>query len=408
MAPVSEGPKNVNGHPPLYGVRIVAVEQFGAGPWGTMLLADLGAEIIKVENPGTQGDIGRYVGPYTVEQDSLYFQSFNRNKKSITLNLQHPRVREVLHPLVAVSDGVFNNLRGDLPARLGLDYAALGRVKPSIVCCSLSAFGRTGARAGEPGYDYLMQGYAGWMSITGEPGRPPQKAGLSLVDLSAGGMAALGLVSAILRARETGLGCNVDVNLFDTALSELGYVGAWHLTAGYQPERTADSSHPSQIPSQVLPTADGWLVVMCAKEKFYQNLVRILGAPELADDARFRRFEDRLKNRDALVPVLKDLSRKKTTAEWLDLLKGQVPCAPVNSVEEAFQDPQVAEDEMVVEVPHPEFGVVRQVASPIKISDSGVEHRRGPKLGEDTDEVLEGVLDMSPEAIEGLRREGVL
>ena len=394
--------------PPLEGVRIIAFEQFGAGPWATMLLADLGAEVIKVENPNTQGDVARYVPPYTVEQDSVYFQSFNRNKKSITLNMQHPRVREVLHPLVAISDGVFNNLRGDLPAKLGLDYPALGQVKQSIVCCSLSAFGRTGGRTSEPGYDYLMQGYAGWMSITGEPGTPPQKTGLSLVDLSAGTMAALGLMSAILRARETGVGCDVDVNLFDTALSELAYVGAWHLTKGYQPQRMVDSSHPSQIPSQVLPTKDGWLVVMCAKEKFYQNLVRIFGAPELSDDPRFRSFADRLENRNVLGPILKDLARQRTTAEWLGLLKGQVPCAPVNTVEEAFRDPQVAENEMILEIPHPEFGVARQVAGPIKISDAKVEHRRGPKLGEHTEQVLKDYLKMSPEEIENMHRDGLL
>ncbi|MCZ6677482.1 MAG: CoA transferase, partial [Candidatus Poribacteria bacterium] len=158
---MSEAPQIVNSRPPLAGVRIISVEQFGAGPWGTMMLADLGAEIIKIENPETQGDVARYVPPYTIEQDSVYFQSFNRNKKSITLNLRHPRAKEVLHPLVEISDGVFNNLRGDLSAKLGLDYPALWQVKPSIVCCSLSAFGRTGARASEPGYDYLMQGYAG-------------------------------------------------------------------------------------------------------------------------------------------------------------------------------------------------------------------------------------------------------
>ena len=387
---------------------MIAVEQYGAGPWATMLLADLGAEIIKIENPRTQGDIARYVPPYTANQDSVYFQSFNRNKKSITLDLQHPRAAEILHPLVAVSDAVFNNLRGDLPAKLGLDYAALGKVRPSIVCCSLSAFGRTGPRAGEPGYDYLMQGYAGWMSITGEPGTPPQKAWLSLVDLSAGVMAALGMMAAVLRARETGIGCDVDVSLFDTALSELAYVGAWHLTKGYQPQRLADSSHPSQVPSQVLPTKDGWLVVMCAKEKFYRNLVTIMEAPRLADDTRFQTFSDRLENREVLVPILKDLSRKKTTAEWLGLLKGHVPCAPVNSVEEAFSDPQVAEDEMVLEILHEEFGTVRQVASPIKISDSKTEHRRGPKLGEHTEDVLKEYLNMGPDEVDDRRRQGVI
>ncbi len=395
-------------HLPLEGVRILAVEQFGAGPWATMMLADLGAEIIKVENPATGGDVARYVTPYTAAQDSIYFQSFNRNKKSITLNLQHPRTSEILHPLAKASDAVFNNLRGDLPQKLGLDYPALKSLKPALVCCALSAFGRTGKRAAEPGYDYLMQGYAGWMSITGEPGGPPQKSGLSLVDLNGGVCAALGMVSAILRARETGLGCDVDVNLFDTALSQLGYIAAWHLTRGYEPARTPDSSHPSQIPSQVLPTADGWLVVMCAKEKFYRSLVQILGVPELADDPRFDNFANRLEHRGELVSRLKAQTQQKSTAAWLELLKGKVPCAPVNSVAEAFADPQVSEDQMVLDLPHPDFGTVRTVASPIKIGDTTVEHRRGPRLGEHTDEVLQHLLDLSPDAIADYRRDGVL
>ncbi|MDA0734112.1 MAG: CoA transferase [Chloroflexi bacterium] len=404
---LQNGTNSANGLP-LQGVRILAVEQYGAGPWGTMLLADMGAEIIKIENPETHGDVARYVPPYASDQDSVYFQSFNRNKSSVTLNLRHPRGKEIFHSLVEVSDAVFNNLRGDLPAKMGLDHETLGQIKPSIVCCSLSAFGRTGHRASEPGYDYLMQGYSGWMSITGDPEGPPQKFGLSMVDLSGGTMAVLGLVAAILKARESGCGCDVDVNLFDTALSHLAYVGAWHLTKGYQPQRTPDSSHPSQIPSQVLPTKDGWLVVMCAKEKFYQNLVRILGASELAEDPRFYSFAARLENRDQLVPLLKELTRKRSTTEWLDLLRGEVPCAPVNSVEEAFLDPQVAEDEMVLEIAHPDFGMVRQVASPIRIGGSKVEHRRGPQLGEQTYEVLEKFLKLSPQEIEDLRRQGVL
>ena len=248
----------------------------------------MGAEIIKVENPDTGGDVARYVPPYTGDQDSIYFQSFNRSKKSITLNLKHPDAKGVLHRLAAAADAVFNNLRGDLPAKLGLDYDSLGAANPAIVCCSLSAFGRQGPRAAEPGYDYIMQAYAGWMSITGEPDSPPQKAGLSMVDYSGGLMAALGMVSAILGARQSGRGCDVDVSLFDNAIAHLAYLGAWHLSAGYQPQRWPDSSHPSQVPSQVLPTADGWLVVMCAKEKFYSNLVTIMGAPELADDPRFQ------------------------------------------------------------------------------------------------------------------------
>jgi crotonobetainyl-CoA:carnitine CoA-transferase CaiB-like acyl-CoA transferase len=372
-----------------------------------MLLADLGADVVKVENPETGGDVARTVPPYAVEGDSVYFQAFNRNKRSITLNLQHPEARAVLHALVRRSDAVFNNLRGDLPDKLGLTYARLQAVKPEVVCCSLSAFGRTGRRAVEPGYDYLMQGYAGWMSITGEPGTPPQKSGLSLVDLTAGIMASLGLVSAVLRARETGMGGDVDVSLFDTALSELCYVGAWHLTRGYEPQRLPDSSHPSQIPSQVLPSQDGWFVVMCAKEKFWQRLVEAMGAPELAVDPRFRTFADRLRNREILGPILKDLSRQKTTAEWLELLRGQVPCAPVNSVAEALADPQVLEDEMILEVPHPAFGVVRELASPIKIADARRDHCRAPSLGEHTREVL-GEAGFSAEEVDALYARGVL
>ena len=394
--------------PPLAGVRILAVEQFGAGPWGTMMLADLGAEVIKIENPATGGDVSRTVAPFAGEGDSVYFQSFNRNKQSIALDLQHPRAREVLHPLVACSQAVFNNLRGDLPARLGLDYQALAPVNPAIVCGSLSAFGRVGPRASHPGYDYLMQGYAGWMSITGEPDGSPQKSGLSLVDLCAGALTALGVVSSILRARETGLGGDVDVSLLDTALAHLGYVGAWHLTGGFTPQRMPDSSHPSQIPSQVLPTQDGWLVVMCAKEKFYRNLVEIMGAPEMAEDPRFRTFPDRARNRESFVPLLKELSRRKTTAEWLALMEGKVPCAPVNSVEEALADPDLVREGMIQEFPHPQFGTVRLVGSAIQTTGQPVEPQRGPELGEQTDRVLSQLAGLSPDQIAELREARVV
>ena len=389
----------MNSSAPLEGVRVIAAEQYGAGPWATMILADLGAEVIKIENPKSNGDVGRYVPPYTGEQDSIYFQSFNRNKKSITLDLQHDRAGDVLHSLVEVSDCMFNNLRGDLPARLGLDYESLGPIRPSIVCCSLSAFGRSGPRAAEPGYDYLMQAYSGWMSITGDPDGPPQKTGPSIVDLSAGAMAAIGLLAAILRARQRGIGCDVDVSLFETALSELAYVAAWHLSRGYEPRRFPDSSHPSQVPSQSLPTRDGWMVVMCAKEKFYAGLVRIMGRPDLAEDPRFRTFADRLENRDLLVPILKDLSKRKTTADWLERLRGHVPCAPVNTVAEAFNDPMTDQEGLVLDIPHPEFGSVRQVASPIRIGDTRPGYRRGPRLGEHTDEVLTNLVGWTEEQI---------
>ena len=399
---------HMTARPPLEGIRILAFEQYGAGPWGTVHLGDLGAEIIKVEDPQSGGDVARYVPPYTSKQDSVYFQSFNRNKKSITLNLRHPNSSNVLRRVVAGSDAVFNNLRGDLPSKLGLDYQSLEQVNPSIVCCSLSAFGRHGDRATEPGYDYVIQGYAGWMSLTGEPDSAPQRTGLSLVDYTAGTMAALGMVSAILRARETGKGCDVDVSLFDNALAHLGYVGAWHLSRGFEPRRWADSSHPSQVPSQILPTKDGLIVVMCAKEKFYVNLVTIMGAPNLASDPRFATFAQRMENREELATLLKELSSKRTTAEWLDLLRGKVPCGPVNSVPQALSDPQVTEDEMVIEMDHPELGTVRQLSSPIKISDSRPSHRLGPQLGAHTNEILRKYARATDAEITAWRRDGVI
>lgn len=375
------------GEPPLSGMRILTVEQYGAGPFATMLLADMGAEVIKIEDPES-GDIGRYVPPFLGDRDSVYFQSLNRNKKSVALDISASKDRGLFEEMVSHSDVVFNNLRGDQPAKRRLVYDSLCVIRPKIVCAHLSGYGRSGQRAAEPGYDYLMQGYAGWMDITGEPGSPPQKSGLSLVDLSAGIAAGLGLVSAVLRARETGKGGDVDVALFDTAMSLLTYVGAWHLTCGYEPVRMADSSHPSQVPSQVLPTADGWLVVMCAKEKFYRRLVETMGRPDLATDERFVDFSARSANREVLVPILKELSRQKSTEDWLSLLRYKVPCAPVNTVEEALRDPAVVDREMIISVPHDTFGEVRQLASPIKVSGSHVSPVRAPRLGEHTEEVL--------------------
>ena len=210
---------------PLEGVRILAVEQFGAGPWATLQLSDLGADVIKLEDPGAGGDVARYVPPFQDGEDSLFFETFNRNKRSISLDLRHERGREVLLDLVAAVDVVFSNLRGDQPRRLGLMYDQLAEANARIVCCSLSGFGMTGPRAREGGYDYIMQGLAGWMSLTGEPDGPPTKSGLSLVDLSGGYVAAIAILAGLWRSRRDGVGCDCDVSLFETALAELMYVG---------------------------------------------------------------------------------------------------------------------------------------------------------------------------------------
>lgn len=393
---------------PLEGVRVLAISQYGAGPWTTLHLADLGAEIIKIEDPSTGGDVARYVPPYAGEQDSIYFQSFNRNKKSMTLNLRSEAGKQLFHDLVRESDAVFNNLRGDVPAKLGIDYAALQKVNPKIVCCSLSAFGRDNFRSTEPGYDYIMQAYAGWMSITGEPDGPPAKSGLSLVDLSAGVMAAFGMVSAIMKARETGEGCDVDVSLFDAAFSLLCYVGSWHLSRGYEPERTGHSAHPSQVPAQIFQTANGWLAIMCAKEVFWQNLCDAAGHPELVEDPRFRSFADRLEHRTELTRILDGLFLTRTTEAWLSVLRGRIPCGPVNTIPQALEDPLVTDNELIVEFDHPEFGVVRQLATAVRISGAKKTHHRAPSLGEHTDDILQSVLGLTDDQVAGLREQGAI
>jgi crotonobetainyl-CoA:carnitine CoA-transferase CaiB-like acyl-CoA transferase len=393
---------------PLADVRVLAIEQYGAGPWGTLQLADLGAEVIKLEDPTSRGDVGRYVPPFQEEEDSLFFETFNRNKKSISLDLRRPDGRAVLEDLVRACDAVFSNLRGDQPRRLRITYDDLKGINPRIVCCSLSGYGMTGPRAGEGGYDYIMQGLAGWMSLTGEPDGPPTKSGLSLVDLSGGYVAAIALLAGLWQARRDGVGCDCDVSLFETALSELMYVGTWTATAGFRPRRMPQSAHPSIVPFQNFATADGWIVVSCPKQKFWERLCGAIGRPELAADPRFEDFAARDRNRDSLLPLLDDAFGSRSTEEWIDALAAAgVPCGPVNDVEGALTDPQAQARGAVVELEHPRFGSVRQAATPLRVGAEPPPLRRAPFRGEHTYEVLAELCGYDEERIRALAAEGV-
>ena len=394
--------------PPLDGLRILAVSQFGAGPFGTQMLADLGADIIKIEDPGVGGDSARYVPPFQGEADSPYFQSFNRGKRSVSLNLRHPDGQAVLHDLVRVSDAVFNNARGDLPDKLGLTYDVLKEINPRVVCCSLTGYGRTGPRAAEPAFDYLVQGYAGYMAVTGEPDGPPGKCGVSVIDFAGGYAAMVGLMVGLFDAQRTGVGRDVDISLLDTAVSMLSYFAVWTLNRDWIAERTRSSAHQTIVPAQNFPTRDGWIVIFCNKDKFWRDLVETLGAPELAEDARFRTFADRFANKDALLPLLQARFATRTTAEWLARLRGRVPCAPVNDVRQALADPQVLARDMIVEVEHPDFGTLREVRSPVRTEGEIRHPARAPRLGEHTDQILREVLSYSDGTIARLRHAGVI
>jgi crotonobetainyl-CoA:carnitine CoA-transferase CaiB-like acyl-CoA transferase len=393
---------------PLQGMRIIAVEQYGAGPWGTLYFADLGAEVIKIENPREGGEVGRQVGPHFFGPgDSHFFQTFNRNKKSMTLDLKQPEGQQVLRELVASADGVLDNLRGDLPGKLGVTYDKLKDVNPRIVCAHLSAYGRTGSRASWPGYDFLMQAEAGHMSLTGEPDGPPSKYGLSIVDLMTGLAAAFALLAGITGARADGRGRDVDVSLFDLALHNLNYPGTWYLNAGVVQGREPRSGHPSLTPSQLYRTADGWIMIMCNKEKFWTVLVQELGRPEWAEDPEFATFGARLRNRPQVTRMLDEALMTDTTARWLERLSGKVPVSPVNDIAEALDSPFVKEQQRVRDYMYPDGSSARLVACPMRIGGAELPERAAPALGAHTEELLRE-LNYDEGRIEQLRHKRVI
>lgn len=379
---------------PLTGLRIITVEQYGAGPFGTQHLADLGAEVIKVEDPALGGDVSRSIGPYYIEDDdsssaSLFFQGINRNKRSIALDLASDGGREVFHDLVRSADAVAGNNRGDVQEKLGLTYAQLSKIKPSIVCAHLTGYGRDGERAKWPGYDYLMQAETGYFSVTGEPGGPPARMGLSIVDFMAGSYMALGIVSSVLHARETGQGRDIDVTLFDTALYNLNYLASWYLGSGHNQGRELRSAHPTLTPCQLYTTQDGWIYLMCNKEKFWGVLCNKIGRAEWADDIRFAQFADRLKNRDLLTEMLDGALSEKITEAWMAEFAGAVPAAPLNDVAQALENPFVTERDRIQDLTKPGGQAFRLLAPPIQLPGETYVARPGPELGGDTDDLLD-------------------
>ncbi len=392
---------------PLAGLRIIAVEQYGAGPFGSMMMADLGAEVIKIENPTEGGDVSRSVGPHFFpDGDSHFFQAFNRNKKSLTLDLKHPQAAGVLHALVRTADATFDNLRGDQPERLGVTYAQLAEFNPKLVCAHLSAYGREGPRKAWPGYDYLMQAEAGYLSVTGEPDGPPSRMGLSIVDLMTGLNAAFATVSAVLSARATGKGRDIDVNLFDTALQNLCYLAVWYLNAGVNQGREPRSSHPSLTPSQLYRTRDGFIFLMCNKEKFWHELCRCIGRPEWATRPDYKDFKARLANRVQLTLDLDAALSAKTTAEWIEIFGGRVPAAPVNDVRGALENPFVMDGGRVRTVDHPS-GPIRLLAASVTCPGEDTPCVAAPAMGADTDAVLSEA-GFSAGEIASLRKAGAV
>jgi len=374
---------------PLEGIRIIAVEQYGAGPYGSMYLADMGAEVVKIENPLIGGDVSRQTGPFFLgENDSYFFQTFNQNKKSLTLNLKTPEGRDVFEKLVASADAVTNNLRGDQPEKLGITFKQLKHINPKIVCGHLSAYGRDNDRASWPGYDYLMQAEAGLMSLTGEPGQPPARFGVSMVDFMTGAVASLGLTAALLGAHRTGQGRDVDVSLFDVALHQLSYPATWFLNEQHVVERVARSAHPATVPCQLYKTKDSFVFLMAMTDKFWLVLVDLLDDDALKQ-ARFASVAQRRENRDVLTQEIDRVLSQHSTDYWLKTLEGKIPCAPVYDVPEALNNQYVKDVGMIQMVEHQHNNEMQILANPIKLDGQRLAGKSCDVMGANTQSLLD-------------------
>ena len=392
---------------PLAGVRLVAIERFGACPYATAHFADLGADVIRIEHTKGGLDAARLTGPFFLgENDSLFYQAFNGNKRSLTLDLKTPEGREILERLVASADGVLDNLRGDQPEKLKTTYEHLKAFNKKIVCGHISAYGREDERTAWPGYDYLMQAEAGFFSLTGEPDSPPSRFGLSMIDYMTGMTMAFALLAGIMAARESGEGRDVDVSLFDVAMHQLTYPAAWYLNEGHVTRQVARSGHPYSVPSQLCKTADGWIFIMCQTQKFWEILCARMGREDLAQDDRFAQSADRHENRSELSDILDDVLSAKTTADWIDLFAGDVPCGPVNDIAQALDNPYFVKRDGIRTVPHADKPELKVVASPIRMG-APVQNRPAPKLGADNEDILRE-LGFDAEQIKKLKDSGVL
>ena len=392
---------------PLQGVRVLELGQIIAGTYGSQVLSDLGAEVIKIEAP--EGDLGRIpsVAPY--KGVSTLFLTFNRNKKSVVINLKTGAGRGLFHDLVKVSDVVIDNFRAGVLERLGIDYSTLDKLNPRVIHCSVTGFGGEGAYKDYPALDLIIQAISGYLSITGEPGRPPARVGIPLGDLSGGIFSCKAILAALYQRERTGRGCRIETSMFDGMLNLLSYMGTHYLNTGEVPTPQG-SAHEFTVPWQAFRTQDGYIVIATRQENFWHRLCAVLGEPGLAADPRFASNPKRLEHRAALIPIIERILRTRSAAEWLARLRAaEVPAAPVNDLGGAFAEPPVAEREMIVEYDHPEVGRVRLPGNPIKISGmAGTPSRPAPRLGEHTDAVLTELLKLPPERIAALRKAGAI
>lgn len=406
-------------HGALAGIRVLDLSRVLAGPWAAQLLGDLGAEVVKVERPGA-GDDTRTWGPPFVRDgqgapttDAAYYLCTNRNKRSITVDMQTPAGQRLLQELAQQSDVVVENFKTGSLAQYGLDWATLSALNPRLVYCSITGFGQTGPYAQRAGYDFLIQGMGGLMSITGQPdgapGAGPMKVGVALTDILTGLYAANAIQAALHARARTGRGQHIDLALLDVGVACLGNQAMNYLHSGQAPQRIGNA-HPNTVPYQDFPTADGHMILATGNDGQYARFCAAAGHPEWASDPRFVRNTDRLQHRDVLIPLLRSATVQRTTADWIALLeKAGVPCGPINTIADVFADPQVRARGLQMAMPHAAGAEVALVANPIRLSDTPVQYREAPpQLGQHTRAVLHDVLHMSEKDIDELQQKGAL
>lgn len=404
---------------PLSHIRVLDLSRVLAGPWCGQNLADLGAEVIKVERPKT-GDDSRAYGPPWMKDasgnetsEAAYFMAANRGKKSITVNLNHPEGQSLIRDLAAKCDVLIENYKfGDLD-RYGLGYKDLSMLNPGLVYCSVTGFGQTGPYREKPGYDFMAQGMAGLMSITGEPdgvpGGGPMRVGVPVIDIFTGMYATIAICAAVANKAVTGKGQHLDVALLDSCMALLANQGMTYLATGETPKRIGNS-HPTIVPYQVFATADGAIILACGNDNLFTKFCAVAKREDLVKDERFAKNAVRVKHRTTLVPILEEVFKQRATAEWVDALEeAGVPCGPINTVAQAFADPQVQARGMQISLPHPLAGNVPLMGSPMKFSATPIEHKLAPPvLGQHADEILEQVLGLGPDARAKLRAAGAI
>lgn len=393
---------------PLAGIRVLDLSRVLAGPYCTMFLGDLGAEVVKIEQPGI-GDDTRGWGPPFAGGESAYFLCVNRNKQSITVDLKSSEGISLIHRLAEHADVLIENFRPGAMDNFGLGYDVLHAANPKLIYASLSGFGADGPMAQVPGYDLIVQAWGGLMSITGTPESGPLKVGVAIIDLVAGLMLGKSIVAALYAREKNGLGQKLDTSLMEAEVAVLINAGSNYLMNGKVPGRWGNA-HPTIVPYQSFQTADSYLVIGVASEGIWQRFAKAIGKAELANDPRFAKNADRVANRETLIPLLTEMFRAKNNTSWLQLLnQAEVPCAPIQTIDQVFSAPQVLHRNMLLEVPHPAAGTVRMAGLPVKFSATPASVRRPPPLlGEHSEEILSSWLEMSAEAIADLKRKSVI